>query len=875
MNTRSARRGRARRRSPGRAVVMLAIVAAALAPSRAAAWIPPPDECYVLDPALTPFMYISPCYDTTVDWSVDPPYDGPAYESETEAAANDPPPASPVAVPLPTWRNLYDWPNGHGTVGWHSATSAVAGAYGIAATLGGNFGLWLWPAGDRDYVASDSAEWTYTAPGTTRISTVTLNFAYRNKLLAHHCIAVGLRAGTALVTQNEWCQPVKPPDSQRDVAVTLADPSSNPAAKTLFFRIRVDCKGATSCSKHIPSLDPLQTAGYARLKLVDMTLVDDDLPQVAASGPFRDLDGTYINGRGSYDLTVDADDAGSGTTRAWAERLAGAAIASNAAPCDPTHRTPALDARICPAAHSFTSTIDTPQFPEGTNRFVARAEDVARNAGSTAEWRIMVDRTAPGPASGFTLVQFDPVEGAGEIAWQPGTDPVLADGTPGSAVAAHEFRFNQNGTGWSEFVSSAQPGTSVEGATGDTVAVEVREVDAVGNVSGVAAATITLTPVDGPDPIDETAEDSEEAALVRDFDISAAEAQARIDRQPSIEAMDDYLAENAPDRYAGLWVDHRDGGKVKVGTTQQGITAGVPAQFGVPASLVEEVVVARTLGQLQAAADDVAARAALIGSAANRPTAEIDVIANRIRVNVPDPFDPDVQQLLGDVRALYGPSLRVVVDAAVAVAAACTRFQCPPPLRGGIEIANARTGGLCSAGFNVKNAEGTKFLLTAGHCGTGTWRHGRRVSRKIGSVVRRQFGGRIDSELIKIDNPGFWDPGNLVFHSPTIPAFPITSVARRATMGTYLCHSGRTTGTHCGPVISTWYNWENLRGLVIVRACADRGDSGGSIYSRRQHRAYGVLSIATVPCTHTRRDWFGFEPIRFTLAAFDVSVITQ
>jgi hypothetical protein len=249
------------------------------------------------------------------------------------------------------------------------------------------------------------------------------------------------------------------------------------------------------------------------------------------------------------------------------------------------------------------------------------------------------------------------------------------------------------------------------------------------------------------------------------------------------------------------------------------------------------------------------------------------VQANRVRVTVPNPFDPQVQQLLADVRGVYGVSVRVVFDAAEVQALVCTRFQCPPPIRGGIEIVNFRANAICSAGFNVRNAAGTKFVLTAGHCGTGTWRHGRRTIRKIGAVTRRQFGGRIDSELIKIDNPDFWDPGNLVFHTRARPAFEITSVAQRVTVGTYLCHSGRTTGTHCGRVTRTGYNWRNLRGLALVQACSDHGDSGGSVYSARRHRAYGVLSIGT-GCTHGRRDFFGFEPIRFTLAAFDVSVIT-
>jgi len=93
----------------------------------------------------------------TCDWGVEPSYDGPTYEDEAAAAAVDPPPPAPVLLSLPTWRNLYDWPNGHGTVGWHSAASRT-GAYRLEPNLGGNPGLWLWPTGEQDYTGTDFAE---------------------------------------------------------------------------------------------------------------------------------------------------------------------------------------------------------------------------------------------------------------------------------------------------------------------------------------------------------------------------------------------------------------------------------------------------------------------------------------------------------------------------------------------------------------------------------------------------------------------------------------------------------------------------------------------------------------------------------------------
>src|SRR5215218_7766551 len=85
-------------------------------------------------------------------WDVDPAYTGPAYETSADAAAADPAPPAPPPVTLPTWRNLYDWPNGHGYVGWYSATSSSS-LYSVAPNLGGNPGLWIWTAGG-DYAGN-------------------------------------------------------------------------------------------------------------------------------------------------------------------------------------------------------------------------------------------------------------------------------------------------------------------------------------------------------------------------------------------------------------------------------------------------------------------------------------------------------------------------------------------------------------------------------------------------------------------------------------------------------------------------------------------------------------------------------------------------
>jgi hypothetical protein len=324
-----------------------------------------------------------------VNWGVSPAYTGYYYADNSAAAASEPPPPATVSPALPTWRNLYDWPNGSGYAGWHVTSSSQPGAYGASGGLGGQPGLWLWPVGGSSYQYSQTnyVEWTYTAPGTTRIANAQLSFSYRNKLLAHHCIEIGLRVGTTIRSLNAHCKPANPPDSQRQVDVSLVDPAANPTSKVLYFRIRVDCGGATTCSKNIPQLDPLSTGAFARLLKADLTLVDDDNPVVTRVSDNVD---TFNN---TYTVTVRASDAGSGIKSLKLERLGGGVFASADAPCDSTHRTDALDARICPPDFSLTGTLDIGGLEDGTYEFLATAVDVAGNVG-TLRWQVVIDRVS-------------------------------------------------------------------------------------------------------------------------------------------------------------------------------------------------------------------------------------------------------------------------------------------------------------------------------------------------------------------------------------------------------------------------------------------------------------------------------------------------
>jgi hypothetical protein len=347
----------------------------------------------------------------------------------------------------------------------------------------------------------------YTAPGTTRLTAAAVTLAYSNKLLAHHCFDVGFRdaAGTVL-THQEYCKPVHPPDSEDSTAIALVDAGAT--SKVLYVRIRVDCGGADSCARTIPTLDPLRNGAFVRVSKVDMTLVDEDNPNASPSGPLYDLAFRYVNGTQSYDLTTAATDAGSGVQRAWVTRVGDGEIAAAAAPCDPTHHTDALDALICPESFSFTASVSMASQPEGRVSFAVAAADVAGNVGRSDPWPVFVDRTAPVAVggSGFSGSWFDPSTGDAAVAWDDGVDPGLPDGSPGSGIDGYEYRAAVGGGAWSDWTPSDQAEALVPNvARGDQVRLEVRATDAVGNASAAVAGTVaidTSTPAPPDDALD-------------------------------------------------------------------------------------------------------------------------------------------------------------------------------------------------------------------------------------------------------------------------------------------------------------------------------------------------------------------------------------
>jgi hypothetical protein len=105
----------------------------------------------------------------------------------------------------------------------------------------------------------------------------------------------------------------------------------------------------------------------------------------------------------AYPLRIDSSDAGAGITRididhrGWPGETH-PSLAKHAAPCDPRHRTAALEARVCPEPDAIELDVDTTTMPEGTRRFrivEARVADAVGNWSPTAGATLQIPNVEP------------------------------------------------------------------------------------------------------------------------------------------------------------------------------------------------------------------------------------------------------------------------------------------------------------------------------------------------------------------------------------------------------------------------------------------------------------------------------------------------
>lgn len=177
-------------------------------------------------------------------------------------------------------------------------------------------------------------------------------------------------------------------------------------------------------------------------------------------------------------------------------------------------------------------------------------------------------------------------------------------------------------------------------------------------------------------------------------------------------------------------------------------------------------------------------------------------------------------------------------------------------------------GARCSLGFNVRNTAGTRFFVTAGHCGNiaATWTLANGTA--LGSRVRSSFPGN-DFALIRYTNATITKSGTVDLFNGT--RRDITG-SGNAVVGQAVQRSGSTTGVHGGRVTAlnatVRYPEGTVSGLIRTTVCAEPGDSGGPLF--RGHTALGLTSGGSGNCRSGGVTFF--QPVTEALNTFHVRV---
>lgn len=172
----------------------------------------------------------------------------------------------------------------------------------------------------------------------------------------------------------------------------------------------------------------------------------------------------------------------------------------------------------------------------------------------------------------------------------------------------------------------------------------------------------------------------------------------------------------------------------------------------------------------------------------------------------------------------------------------------------------------CSLGFSTRNAAGTVYIVTAGHCTNlgGTWTGS---AGTIGPVAGTSFPTN-DYGRIQRTNTA-WVPTSKIQGGSSVLGRTVAAV------GTSVCRSGSTTGFRCGTIQAmnqtVCYSQGCVYQMTRTNACAQPGDSGGP-YISSTRQAQGVLSGGSGNCTTGGTTFF--QPLNEILSVYALTLVT-
>jgi streptogrisin D len=365
-----------------------------------------------------------------------------------------------------------------------------------------------------------------------------------------------------------------------------------------------------------------------------------------------------------------------------------------------------------------------------------------------------------------------------------------------------------------------------------------RKIALLSATAGLTLAVALAAPTAGAAPTGATGTSAQSGS-----NTALAAVNAVSDRQVAHGALAASLVQRLGARTAGSYLDST--GAVTVNVLDASAAAAVKAAGATPR------LVTRSSAQLAAAQRTLDKSAHAVGT-----IVAADPKTNQVVVSITDSVSAADQATVRSVAARLGDAVRVE-----RVAGTLT-----PMIAGGDAI--LVSGARCSLGFNARDAAGTFYVITAGHCTNigATW------STSGGTVFGTRFATSFpgnDYGVIRYTNTSVAHPGNVDLYNGTTQ--DITRSAN-ATVGQAACRSGSTTHVHCGSVTATnasvTYPQGTVTGLIRTNICAEPGDSGGSLYSGST--ALGMTSGGSGNCTSGGTIFF--EPVTEPLGLFGLSV---
>ncbi|MFG1712454.1 hypothetical protein [Micromonospora sp. NPDC049203] len=285
-------------------------------------------------------------------------------------------------------------------------------------------------------------------------------------------------------------------------------------------------------------------------------------------------------------------------------------------------------------------------------------------------------------------------------------------------------------------------------------------------LGGVLVMSEPALAVDTPSPLTAAQVRGSIAYLQSEYGVSESEALRRLDLQRMNAVLDEQLALNYPDTFAGAEIDQAAGGLLLIHATDTRAIAQAVREVrdvehirvvGAKYSLKELYEVA---GQLDAelnthggkqrvaeAVADVQQNAVVVYQHAGEQQAARATAAERKRLESESPASVDTRIARaavrhGDrvkIRQMIGGKEKMKVSSGPVVTGlvstpSCIPEYCGKPMRGGQRLDVRRnspspvypngealnaTWGQCTNGFNIKDSRGWSFILTAGHCTVG------------------------------------------------------------------------------------------------------------------------------------------------------------